>query len=200
MDYIVGGGKVINSFSFEGLPGYIEDLDPPVFDLEKAKEYLQQSSYDGRAINLMYPTYIVSVDDILLQVSHDLNSIGFNVELNGYTTAEFNERRAAGQYDVFFMQVGNGDPNMLLTVRVHDDGHHSGYYNEEMWKLIEEQGVTIDNDDREKVLEKIVRLMRDEVAPWTWCWVPAVKRALRDGLTGYIMNGQREDYKWLWAL
>lgn len=200
VEYIVGGGDVANSLCRSIDVGYDETLEPPAYDPELAKEYLQKSTYDGRTLNLMYPTYIIDVDDMMLQVVHDLEIAGFNVEMNGYTTAEFNERRAAGQYDVFFMQVGNGDPNMKLTVRVHDDGHNSSYYNEEMFKLIEKQAVTIDGADRDEVIKEIVKMMRDEVAPWTWGWTPAVIRCMRSGLTGYIMNGSVENYKFLRAV
>ncbi len=199
VDYIVGGGEVCNSMCRSIDVGYVPEMEAPAFDLELAKEYLEKSTYDGRTLNLMYPSYIIDVDDMMLQVSHDLESIGFKIELNSYTTAEFNERRAAGQYDVFFMQVGNGDPNMKLTVRVHDDGHNSSYFNEEMFKLIEKQSVTVDGAERNAVVQEIMHMMRDEVAPWTWGWTPAVIRCMRSGLTGYIMNGQVEDYKFLRA-
>lgn len=102
--------------TFQGAPGGISDLTPTsasadyfAQDLDKAKEYLAQSSYKGEEIVFLCPNE-PNHANIATIVLSQLQQIGISCKLNTYDNALFQADFAThGAFDIAVCQMGAGD-------------------------------------------------------------------------------------------
>ena len=70
-------------------------------DQDKAREYLEQSSYDGEALRFIVPTSrFERVDEIVQTLNAMLSDIGINVEIQMLEGAAYTAARGNGEYDL----------------------------------------------------------------------------------------------------
>lgn len=136
------------------------------YNLDKAKEYVAKSSYDGREIVLNVKTTESYAQEVGLAIAEDLNAAGIKTKVEPVEAATMNTIRADGTYDIFMVtQIhADGDAYSHLNKRILLDAHHSHYVNEELNTWIEESNKELDGEKRIEILHKINKIMREDPA------------------------------------
>lgn len=167
-DTIYGGAaKVPNSVVLDTVPGYDASLEPYTYDVEKAKEYLQKSSYDGHEIVLYSSAGLNLSEEALLAVSGMLNEVGFKTRVSIEEGATFTSIRKSGEYEVFLindMTVG-GDLAKYIAQKITGDSHKHGLTDEKLMDIADKILTTVDADERAGYLTEYAHYMREIAAP-----------------------------------
>lgn len=183
---ILGGGRLMNGFLTEDALGFNPDLPYYEFDLEKAKEYLANSSYNGEPIVLSSNTGTLKSEPILLAMSEMLNAAGFNTSVEIVESATLLEMRKTGNYDCFMVSVmyEDNDPGWVLSMRVMNDAHSSNYKNAELNDLILKSSQQIDSAERAETIKAVGKIIREEAAPVSSLFQMHSTYAVNKGLSG----------------
>ena len=166
-DYIFGGAaSTTASFAVESVIGYSKDAVYYDYDPDLAKEYLDNSSYNGEPVVLISNTGTSKSQESLLAVSDMLNAVGFNSSVEIVESATLTDLRATGDYDVFVVATmqENGEPYKYFNMRVRTDAHHSYFVDEELNQWILESNSEMDPDVRRALLEKCVVRWSEDLA------------------------------------
>ncbi|MBQ8986148.1 MAG: ABC transporter substrate-binding protein, partial [Lachnospiraceae bacterium] len=141
------------------------DIPMPAQDLEKAKEYLAASSYNGETIKLS-----VSVPPLVPTcelIKEELAAIGINIEVNQLDNAGFN---AMATYYDNKMQMGltfNGTTMSATHVRQRfypeSANNRISYNNPEVTELIDKATTISDVDERRAAYYRIQEITAEEI-------------------------------------
>lgn len=185
---IAGGGAASDWPCPPGVLGYdAEHAYIPEYNVELAKELLGKTGYNGEAVSFIAPTGVFARNKEVAQaVMAMLAEAGFNVNLEIMENAAFQERRAAGNYDLYLQRYPFpvGEPDSVITQRWLNDAHKSGYVNDELNAMIMAQKQESDGAAREQILKNLFALQWAEAAPHLALYQQVTTIAYRDGVTG----------------
>lgn len=189
VDNILGGGEVPNSQVLSHCIGYDPTLPPYEYDPVKAKEYLDNSSYDGREIVLSTNVATMKGEDILLAISENMNEIGFNTRVENVETATLASMRSTGDYDIYMVtnMQSYGDPGSTFTFRILNDSAHSFYSGpaaDALNDLIRQSNRELNPEKRADLFKQISRNIRENAAPHTYICQTQAHQAADWGVTG----------------
>ena len=144
---------------FEPTSRWYTKTPGPQFDPEKAKKLLAEAKadgYDGKLSLLANNT----TTDPALAVQALLNSVGFEVTLDGANTVqEMIVKVLAGDYDVssYGTNILDEAPwlGLSTTFKTGSTGNQSGYSSAKMDELLDELGDATENDAKQAAIEKI---------------------------------------------
>lgn len=165
--HVMKNGRVSTGIIPQGIVGFDDSLVPIKRDIEKAKQLVKESIYDGRTIDIIcsigwFPNYRELAQVIL----GNFTEIGINAKLSLLEGGAYIERRAAADYDVFINQdTSLLDLNMFLTRIVVMDTRKMGKMNPELKELAIEQSKIIDKQKRIEMLRKIENIVNTDFAP-----------------------------------
>jgi len=191
--FILKGGRPSTGNIPQGIFAFDDSLTPIKRDTEKAKQLVEESIYDGREIRMIVPTgWYPKTKDVAQAIQAELMEVGINVNLEILDGATFAEKRAAGNYDIYYVGAGQpGDVDSFLWLRIYNDAMASGYVNEELNKLIVEQRQIVDSEKRLGMLRKIENIINTEVAPHVFVYQMEQLYFQRAGITGYRYFGNK---------
>lgn len=185
---IAGGGAASDWPCPSGVLGYdAANAQIPEYNVDLAKELLGKTNYNGEAISFIAPTGVFARNKEVAQaVLAMLTEAGFNVNLEIMENAAFQERRAAGNYDLYLQRYPFpvGDPDSVITQRWLNDAHKSGYVNDELNTLILAQKRESDPAKREQILKELFDLQWQVAAPHLALYQQVTTIAYREGVTG----------------
>jgi len=144
-------------------------LPPYEYNPEKAKQLLEESSYDGRElIFLSFVGNLVMTMEQLEAIQAMMTAVGFNVKLDIYDNATFMERRSAELYDMFWTASAHeaGDPINFLNTRVLGNSQMCNYENQEMMSWIRKGSELSAAEDRADAYAKVNEISAQEFAPF----------------------------------
>lgn len=176
IDGLLGGlatplreGNCVTPYEF----GYDPTIEPWPFDLEKAKQVLAESSYDGREIEFYYPDGVVAQLDQVVQVLQEQwGRAGLNVSIHkveyGLWRQNWSARTVPG--DIFLNTSGakalDSDARLIPSVHCRNTetgaGRVSFYCNPEIDALIDAARVTVDPAERQALYAEAWGLHRDD--------------------------------------
>ena len=185
--FVVKGGRPSTGIIPQGLFGFDDSLTPVKRDIEKAKQLVKESIYDGREIILISPIgWYPKSKEVSQAIQANLIEIGINLKLRELDGATFAEKRGAGNYDIYYVgwDFPGGDVDLFLWQRIHNDSYVSGYINEELNKLIEDQREEIVSEKRIEILRKIENTINTEVAPLIFVYESEDISFQRKGIIG----------------
>lgn len=168
VDHLLGGGAPGYWSVPEGVIGYKADVEPIVPNLEEAKALVAASGYDGRELAFVGPsTWYARTSEVMQYIASCWNEIGVNVSIEIIDGATFMDRRAGGDYDIYYTGCSHvgGDPILYFAQRILQDSMCSGYVNDELNALIDKVIGIVDPEERQATLEQICQIMMDEAAP-----------------------------------
>ena len=107
-----GQGKAVKDFANTTYPDYISDWDSEDYfdyNVDKAKEYLEKSNYNGSTIRMMYIS-TPQLDSIAQMIQAYLGQIGVTVELQGLDFMSVQASQYDSKaYDLLIKQTGSTD-------------------------------------------------------------------------------------------
>lgn len=184
---ILGSGRAATFPTGQGGVGFDENYPAIEYSVEKAKEYLAQSSYKGEEIRVIGPIgNYEKIDETLSAVYYMLTEVGFNVKLEQLEGAAFSEARKSGQYDVYIVgaSFGSGDGYGFINQRIVGDSLASHYGNEELNNMILDSNSTMDPAERAEKLKAVYTKIMDDAAPMSFILQYQFNYAMHPGISG----------------
>ena len=149
--------------------GYVAEEEGKHFqyDLEKAAEYLAQSSYNGETIRMICPTtWFPKVNEIVQTLVAMFGDIGVNVDLQLLEGAAYAAARGSGEYDIclqnYRFAVNNARWYWLQFV--FNYGKYN-YANQEALDLMTATYHAANTELSKQNLESALKLMAEDYAP-----------------------------------
>ena len=159
---------------------YAASLPGHEYDLEKAKEYMAESSVpDGFSCNLMVSSADSQRRDMALVVQQALAEIGIDVEIVAVTSDELYtyqfgnvlDSNGVRDYDMLIGTWGSdypdpaGNLDPLYTIRNIGAGGYNcaSYRNEEVDRLLTEANACIDEEERVEMLMEVCDIIVEEI-------------------------------------
>lgn len=167
IDSILGGGKAATWPSFEGHSTYEEGYSYD-YDLDKAKELVEKSGYDGTELTiLMNSAKMTRGTEVAQAIQSMLTDAGFNVVIETLENATYNEKRNAGEYDICLGTTTYTCGDFYIpAIEVNAlDTFNTGYKNDEMTNLGEEAKKLVDTQERVDNAKEIFEIVMEEKAP-----------------------------------
>lgn len=199
-DYIFGGGSVPNGLLFKGCVGYNPDYPVYEYNVEKAKEYLAKSSYNGEEITLSSNTSTVYAEEVLLAIAENMQDIGMNVKIEVVEGATLLDMRNTGNYDIYMVTAtaAFGDQYDFLYKRIRNDIYMSHHNNQELIDLIDASNAELDAAKRAEILKDINVMLREECSPITMVTQHNATQAITKGITGIdLFTDGRYSVRWV---
>ncbi len=193
VNYIMKGGKVATGCLFEGCEGFDDSLVPEKQDIEKAKQLVKESVYDGRIIEIMVPIgWIPNEKDVALAIKGNFEEVGINTKVTVLEGATFSERRAKGDYDIMLDEDGGLVGTKFYVREIAGDIHSMGNINPELKKVCLEQKTIIDDQKRIEAIRKIRDIMNADYGPVLYvCQMEAIYFTQKG-----IQGGRHYGSKW----
>lgn len=189
VQYVTKSGNPCKGVLLEGQIGYDPDSPPIERDIEKAKQLVKESTYDGRDIVILARLGLVPKNlEVLQAIQAQLIEAGINAKLEILEAGTYTEKRNAGNYDLFFTYgVYTEDMTQFLIYRiVNNHTLHIGYENKELFDLILKQVGEVDEEKRSEMFKEINKTLNDDVAPWLYLYQLEQIFAKRKDVTGGI--------------
>jgi peptide/nickel transport system substrate-binding protein len=191
-DQILMSGIVPNGPFTPGTTGYDPDMKPYVYDPEKAKSLLAESTYDGHELKLLIYPGVLKYEDYALALTSMFQDVGFNVKPYVLDLASFNEEKDKGDWDImpaicFFT---DGNPDVFYTSRYIIDYMHAGWKGADADELIDlclKFPVELDPAVREEIALETNRWQKDYHGPALGIASYDAIWAQNYGLTGIVL-------------
>lgn len=135
-----------------------------VYDKEKAKQLLEESSYNGETLKIMYSSNTEDYKKISQVVKQQLEEVGFNIELVSYEWATYLDKwRDSANWDLVVVGWSTRfSPNELGMLSI--DTNSSGWYNSERWvDLLDQWGHAETAEQKKEVLTEMNQTVYDEL-------------------------------------
>lgn len=143
-------------YSEEGIENYSKH------DIEKAKKLAEEAGYKGEPIRFMATTSYQYHYDACVVLVQQLESAGFNIDLQIYDWATLVSRRSDPElWDIFYTTHGFAPDPILYTFM--SEAYPGWWTTEKRLKLTDEFVKTLDFKERYKVWEQIQSLVFEEV-------------------------------------
>ncbi|MFS0861969.1 ABC transporter substrate-binding protein [Fredinandcohnia sp. 179-A 10B2 NHS] len=158
MDGALFDPKQTELYSEEGTDQYL------VYDKEKAKSLLEESSYNGETITIMYANNYENYKRISQVVKQQLEEVGFKVELVPYEWATYLEKWAdPANWDLVVIgwstRFAPSELGMLAF-----GTQSSGWYESERWAdLLTRWGNAVESDEKKEILGEMNQTVYDEL-------------------------------------
>lgn len=180
-------------FGHPSMEGFDESLGTPVYDPERARELLANSTYDGRKFEIMFTGTTAQTEQLAMTLMDMISSVGFNVEVTLEINANFQARQAAGDYDVY-LDAGSFPDGIIqrqLTHRFINSSDKNEYVNEELTSLILTYISEVDAAKRKELATRINRMITEDRAPHITLFFRSIFCAQNYGISGiaYYADG-----------
>ena len=182
-----------------GFPSYNPDLRGYQYDLERARQLLQESEYGDDLENLPRITMNISGSfgaNVPLDLEVILDSweqeLGIQVDIQQTEWATFLQDLHARRYQMFVIAWGADypDPENFLDILFHSgsDNNQTNYSNPEVDRLLEQARVEADQTRRFELYNRIEQMILDD-APWVPLWNSGETYALvKSDVKGYYLT------------
>ena len=167
IDAILGGGRHPIGLWAPEVTGHDPKIDPYVYDPDRARQLLAESTYDGRTVQILSYPNAPKAEEICLYIADMANKVGFNMTVAIEATNIYGTRRATGDYDVFGAHVSfpDGVPFRIMNVHVLNDIYKNHFNNAELNAIVQKFNVELDPAQRKKYAQEFNRFLRDHTAP-----------------------------------
>lgn len=134
------------------------------FDREKAKSLLEESTYNGDPITIMYSNNNEGYKKISQVAKQQLEEVGFKVELDPYEWATYLERwQEPGNWDLVVVGWSTRfSPNELGMLGL--ETASSGWYDSQKWAdSVDRWGVAETEEEQKEILTEMNQVVNDEL-------------------------------------
>lgn len=184
----IAGGGVASSWPCpEGVIGFDSSSMIPEYNVDLAKQLLAKTKYKGEQISIIAPNGVFARSKEISQaVLAMVTAAGFKAKLEILENASFQERRAAGKYDIYVQRYPFpcGDPDSVITQRWLNDSGKSGYVNKDLNSKILASKSESDPAKRALLLKDVFSVAWNEMAPHASLYNELETLAYRDNISG----------------
>ncbi len=187
VDYIIQGGRASTWPVADGCVGGNPSAPSIPRDVEAAKQYLAASGYNGEEIRLVAPTtWYAKTKEVTQAMESQLEEVGFNVTIEMVDGATFTDRRAAGDYEIYYTGCGmlGGDPATYMAQRLVQDTMGSGHTNQALKDAVIASEHVADPAERNKAVQDAFQIMVDSCEPHTFVFQWEEVQAKKANLVG----------------
>ena len=166
VDSILGGG-VVSRWPAAADQSVYEDRGYE-YNMDKAKELVAASGYDGSELSMIVNTgEVLRGSEVAQAIQSMAAEAGLNVSIETLEAATYNERRAAGNYDISLcVNTMTNSEFFISAIEINaTDRFATGYVNEEMAELGKQGQVLVDIDQRVENAKSIYQIVMDNFAP-----------------------------------
>lgn len=170
-DTLLGGGDAWYWLCPESSTGWsaegFENGKKYAYDLDKAKEYLPKSDYDGTPIRIICASGKLPRNDEVIQAfALMLEEAGFAVDLQVMDNAAWVDKRSSGDYDMFISSVAFAQNTVMWSNKhiVADTGHYE-FSNPTLIDTVTKACSATQYDEQVKLLEDAYAIVVEEAAP-----------------------------------
>jgi ABC-type transport system substrate-binding protein len=194
----------------EGHVWYVQDLPWPKYDLERARQLLQEAGYAGQEIPITTEPSIQEVEAQAIQAQ--LRRIGMNVRLDVAESAAKRDRERRGEF-AFQPSGGSIDPDPSTTYGPEwtcpqdlrrRGANFRGYCDKEMDALIERLETEMNAQRRKDIVRQMLTKIAQEVpefyigfAPYFFTFRDYVKAFPNDSHGRWMTYQSGLNYTWL---
>lgn len=164
-----GSGTPAEAPLAPGVLGYSEDLEGLEYDMDRAKELLDESGVEDLTINLMVNDDNPERVDVALWLQESLSNLGITVNVEQVEWGAYLAATGAGEHDMFILGWSNstGDPDNGITPLFHSDnigdtGNRSFYNNPELDSILDEARQSTEESEREELYMEAQQILVDE--------------------------------------
>jgi peptide/nickel transport system substrate-binding protein len=145
--------------------GYDPALQPVEQEMERARELVQQSGYDGTAITIEYPSNnIVMANETVQAIAGYMTEAGLNVEIEPSEFTAFFPKWAQRQMDSMYLFAYGSTQyhaDTILTA-MYEAGSRIYRVNETIDALVKQQRQIVDQAEQTEVIHEIFRLAAED--------------------------------------
>ena len=162
-----GYGVIANTGAMWGYQTAYKNMDIPVVpqDLEKAKDYLAKSSYNGEKLEIAASQAYTKKTALYLQ--DVLTQIGINCEVHDYDDPSMAAALAYDTNDLDIIVHSGGWSPLASSIKSYvtpgSASNSAHYENEEGIELVQKAGSTQDGPEREAMYYRIQEIMAEEL-------------------------------------
>lgn len=211
-----GLGITINGPFYPYSPSYDKELKPWPFDLEAAKQLLQQEGWydsdndgilnktiDGIAVPFQFSlTYYVknpTTKAIVEYIATSLKELGIQCNLNGVDVADLSAAFDEKSFDAIVLGWSLGTPpeeirQLWSSAGAKEKGSSNaiGFANAEVDEIIEKLDYAYEQGERIKLYHRFDRIIHDE-CPYTFLYTPKAALLYRSYLQNVWIPADRQD-------
>lgn len=166
-------------------------------DVEKAKELVAESGYNGEKIVIMSDKGDLYTSNGALVLQDQLKAIGINSEVELYDTATFQDYRSAGKWNIVLSRWSDMNPDpQVFEPWTGTNGWITAWDDEEsaeMDAIFEKMSIEIDQDARYELVKEFYAKFWD-CCPYLKSFNDIRLHAISDNLQGFQAYGQ--SYFW----
>lgn len=191
----LGNAFQVNSAVPKGMFGFNEDTSFNEFDLDKAKEYLDEAGYkDDLSFEISISQDDQVYKNIAVTIQSDLAKIGVNAEIKEYAWPTYLDLITSGSHDVTIgaWTPDFPDPDYNLWYLAHSsskgEGYNTAFYDSKrVDELLEEGRTSVDEARREEIYKEVQTIMAEEI-PYAFIAQTNESAPARESVKGYEIN------------
>src|SRR5690625_2925202 len=170
--------------------GYSENIDPVEYDVEAARDILEEAGYgDGFTAEIVVSDRTSA--DIATFIQGELSELDIDLEINQMESGAYLEYTADGNHEIYMGSWGTVtlDADYGLYPMFHSDnvgapGNRTRYVNEEVDTLLDDARTETDEETRMQLYEDAQQIIVDE-APLVPIYHSVLLAGLQEDLSGY---------------
>ncbi|MBT2692074.1 ABC transporter substrate-binding protein [Bacillus sp. ISL-55] len=191
----LGNAFRVNSAVPKGMFGFAKDTPLYLYDLEKAKQFIEEAGYKDR---LEFEISISENDEVYknmaVTIQSDLAKIGAKVTIKEYAWPTYLDLITSGNHNISLgaWTPDFADPDYNLWYFAHSSskgpGFNTAFYdNKQVDQLLEEARTSVDEAKREELYEDVQKIMAEEI-PYAFIAQTMESAPVKDYVKGYEMN------------
>jgi peptide/nickel transport system substrate-binding protein len=160
-----GYGAVGNSMLLDSSVWFTPAHDKgPVQDLEKAKDYLEQSVYNGEKIVISTYKGYTAMDKMAVVAAAQLKAIGVDAEVEYLDWPSLVEKLKGPDFDVVAYGYGSfADPDQFYFGRLHRSQIFTGWDNAEFNEVVEKAQASSDFEERKALYSRAQEIIMEDM-------------------------------------
>lgn len=181
-----GYGIPATQMGTEGDLGYREELAYE-YDIEKAKELVKNSGYDGTALKLIYTTSTVAIAPEMSQAIQSMAAeVGINIEVAPLENAIYDEARTNRDFDLCIASIGKSGQMWYKTGAevIGNDRFNTGIDNEELIALGQSLHTEVNETKQDEIFAEMNKLQLEEFEPNLYLYYPLLQVASQSKVHG----------------